>query len=936
MSSNVVEQFLDACRKLDQTQIKSCITQIANNTPGALQQGVDLSGIDWAKVLNQACLPPGMLGTVQKLLEQSPDVFTLDMKNDAMSLIHYGENSLWFVALLLEHGAGQERRMVRGWIKSFKDHRSIELLQKKCRELTGNRQDATVMQWTLHDMLGNNLNTKQAIFDHGILTGAENHIDGIKTPFYYAAFMGLTHELAAEFPLDNTPNREEELNAALEVACSNGHVEVVKFLLDRGIDINKPVGKGSPLWIACNSGQTEVARELLARGANVNYASTESGFTPLMLAALSGNEILLALIMDKRSDFTLKTVRVTDYKHTNRHDARLDDRFSAIHLACQKGHANIVKMINQHRYSPLVPDFARTALGYTPLAVAIEYEQEAVINELLSQNDPDPNGIAFVAACECGNVPVIRALAQQYQARPSIVDLNLKTADAPMRPEIEALIRGSDNRPTFPIQPIALDDATPAFLAACWRQDLTTAKRLLNQCNALEIHFVPVLETACSEGHLEVVKWLLGKKHQADLNELLIRTCRSRSGNAHHLVAQVLIKAGAKVNYRDHAKDQSPLELATCTSDRLELLKVLLATNPDFSTETWAIRAALRSDVLTPVLFNYPHYTNKERSKLLIMACKQLDYKGFDEAEYPSIVRRVGQATQLLVYLGVDPKAKTKALELTKKHQSIHDVLEPPKAADRKKPAANPQREDMEEADIHHEPLRPSTAGSGVAATKATTTQRRALIPEDAPIRKLGATPSVKYLNYVEKKAKKFEHSKFPRGIEKHRQLVFVIDKLRSALDANSTLTPEVLLTTPLTDPTTQETITLDSALNFRRYLTASKTARQVKQETMPSELKKLADEFFTKLARRLKADKTGKYAALKPFLEDRPAFNSVEDLCRYKGTNRGEDSQNLLQVLKMLSAFKAFAKKFHLADHLDETEIQSILDGAINSNLAP
>lgn len=84
------------------------------------------------------------------------------------------------------------------------------------------------------------------------------------------------------------PNRlaGEQDGELLRQAASEGNVQKVKELLDRGVDVNSRSQRGvTPLMLACAEGQIDVVKLLLARGADVN-ATDNSGRTALGWADL--------------------------------------------------------------------------------------------------------------------------------------------------------------------------------------------------------------------------------------------------------------------------------------------------------------------------------------------------------------------------------------------------------------------------------------------------------------------------------------------------------------------------------------------------------------------------------------------------------------------------------------------------------------------------
>ena len=77
---------------------------------------------------------------------------------------------------------------------------------------------------------------------------------------------------------DATP---DDMKSAFKWACSYGHIDVVRFLIDRGIDVGERHRGETPLHVAAGGGHLEIVSVLLARGARVDVRDEMWDGTPL-------------------------------------------------------------------------------------------------------------------------------------------------------------------------------------------------------------------------------------------------------------------------------------------------------------------------------------------------------------------------------------------------------------------------------------------------------------------------------------------------------------------------------------------------------------------------------------------------------------------------------------------------------------------------------
>ena len=106
----------------------------------------------------------------------------------------------------------------------------------------------------------------------------------------------LTNAFLKGLPVDT---RDRYYKTALMVACSNGDINIAKFLLDCGADVNaKDNFKWTALHHACISGKLDVVEMLLENGADLNPIAL-GGATPLMKAIQTSRVELVQYLIDK-------------------------------------------------------------------------------------------------------------------------------------------------------------------------------------------------------------------------------------------------------------------------------------------------------------------------------------------------------------------------------------------------------------------------------------------------------------------------------------------------------------------------------------------------------------------------------------------------------------------------------------------------------------
>ena len=106
--------------------------------------------------------------------------------------------------------------------------------------------------------------------------------------------------------VDEGASLECECNGytALHIAAQNGDIELVKYFLSLGCDVDGE-GYATPLLLAAEYGHKEIVDLLIGNGANVNSVDPES-CSPLYYASLNGHIGIIKTLIDKGADVNIQ------------------------------------------------------------------------------------------------------------------------------------------------------------------------------------------------------------------------------------------------------------------------------------------------------------------------------------------------------------------------------------------------------------------------------------------------------------------------------------------------------------------------------------------------------------------------------------------------------------------------------------------------------
>ena len=148
-------------------------------------------------------------------------------------------------------------------------------------------------------------------------------------------------------------HRRAEDGTALVLAAQNGHLDVVKFLLSKDVEVNITGKDGSTaLILAAGKGHAEIAKLLLSKGAQINTQSKD-GTSALMAAAGSGHLKVVNVLLERGATVNMKNER----------------DLTALILAAKNGHAGVVtSLLEKGAQADLVDWEGITAFRHAILA----------------------------------------------------------------------------------------------------------------------------------------------------------------------------------------------------------------------------------------------------------------------------------------------------------------------------------------------------------------------------------------------------------------------------------------------------------------------------------------------------------------------------------------------------------------------------------------
>ncbi|XP_041635177.1 ankyrin-2b isoform X17 [Cheilinus undulatus] len=496
---------------------------------------------------NTSFLRAARAGNIDKVLEYlkgGVDISTCNQ--NGLNALHLAakEGHIDLVQELLDRGASVDSATKKGntalHISSLAGQAEVvKILVKRGADINAQSQNGfTPLYMAAQE---NHLDVVRYLLENGGNQSTATE-DGF-TPLAIALQQG--HNQVVSVLLENDTKGKVRL-PALHIAARKDDTKSAALLLqnDHNADVqskmmvNRTTESGfTPLHIAAHYGNVNVATLLLNRGAAVDFTA-RNGITPLHVASKRGNTNMVGLLLDRGSQI----------------DAKTRDGLTPLHCAARSGHDSSVELLLE-RGAPLL---ARTKNGLSPLHMAAQGDHVECVKHLLQHKAPVDDVTldyltALHVAAHCGHYRVTKLLLDK-RANPNARALNgftpLHIACKKNRVKVmELLVKYGAS-----IQAITESGLTPIHVAAFM-------------------------------GHLNIVLLLLQNGASPDVSNIRGETALHMAARAGQVeVVRCLLRNEALVDARAR-EDQTPLHIASRLG-KTEIVQLLLQhmAHPDAAT----------------------------------------------------------------------------------------------------------------------------------------------------------------------------------------------------------------------------------------------------------------------------------------------------------------------------------------------------------------
>ncbi|XP_034754621.1 ankyrin-3 isoform X22 [Etheostoma cragini] len=396
------------------------------------------------------------------------------------------------------------------------------------------------------------------------------------TPLAVALQQG--HDQVVSLLLENDTKGKVRL-PALHIAARKDDTKAAALLLqnDHNADVeskmmvNRTTESGfTPLHIAAHYGNINVATLLLNRGAAVDFMA-RNDITPLHVASKRGNSNMVKLLLDRGSKI----------------DAKTKDGLTPLHCGARSGHEQVVEILLDRG----APFLSKTKNGLSPLHMATQGDHLNCV-QLLLQHDVPVDDVtndyltALHVAAHCGHYKVAKLIVDK-KANPNAKALNgftpLHIACKKNRVKVmELLLKHGAS-----IQAVTESGLTPIHVAAFMGHENIVHALTQHGAspNTTNVRGETSLHMAARAGQADVVRYLLKNGAKVETKSKDDQTAlhiSSRLGKVD--IVQQLLQCGASANAAT-TSGYTPLHLAAREGHQ-DVAAILLENGASLSSST--------------------------------------------------------------------------------------------------------------------------------------------------------------------------------------------------------------------------------------------------------------------------------------------------------------------------------------------------------------
>ncbi|XP_075314205.1 ankyrin-3 isoform X1 [Odontesthes bonariensis] len=461
--------------------------------------------------VNACYLRAARAGNIEKALEYLKNGVEINICNqNGLNALHLAskEGHVEVVAELIKHGANVDAATKKGntalHIASLAGQKEVvkELATNGANVNAQSQNGFTPLYMAAQE---NHLEVVQFLLDNGSSQGIATE-DGF-TPLAVALQQG--HDQVVSLLLENDTKGKVRL-PALHIAARKDDTKAAALLLqnDHNADVeskmmvNRTTESGfTPLHIAAHYGNINVATLLLNRGAAVDFKA-RNDITPLHVASKRGNSNMVRLLLERGAKI----------------DARTKDGLTPLHCGARSGHEQVVEMLLD-RGAPIM---SKTKNGLSPLHMATQGDHLNCVQLLLHHEVPVDDVTndyltALHVAAHCGHYKVAKVIVDK-KANPNAKALNgftpLHIACKKNRVKVmELLLKHGAS-----IQAVTESGLTPIHVAAFMGHE-NIVHQLINygaSPNTSNVRGETALHMAARAGQSDVVRYLIQNGAQVD------------------------------------------------------------------------------------------------------------------------------------------------------------------------------------------------------------------------------------------------------------------------------------------------------------------------------------------------------------------------------------------------------------------------------------